>query len=55
MNESAMSKQSVLTYQSLPFKEDKPDLDLPYFSPTNMKKGIGKYSIVPAFFYLVLF
>lgn len=34
MNESAMSRESVQTYQSLPFKEDKLDLDLPYFSPT---------------------
>ena len=34
INESAMSRESVQTYQSLPFKEDKPDLDLPNFSPT---------------------
>ena len=34
MNESTMSRESVQTYQSLPFKEDKPDLDLPYFNPT---------------------
>ena len=42
MNESAMSKQSVQTYQSLPFKEDKPDLDLPYFSPTKYETGYWK-------------
>ena len=29
MNESNMSRESVQTYQSLPFKEDKPDLDFP--------------------------
>ena len=34
MNDTAMSRESVQTYQSLPFNEDKPDLDLPYFSPT---------------------
>ena len=34
MNESVMSRESVKTYQSIPFKEDKLDLDLPYFSPT---------------------
>ena len=34
MNESVMSRESVKTYQSMPFKEDKPDLDLPYFNPT---------------------
>ena len=34
MNESVMSRESVKTYQSMPFKEDKLDLDLPYFSPT---------------------
>ena len=34
MNESTMSRESVQTYQSLPFQEDKPDLDLPYFNPT---------------------
>ena len=34
MNDTGMSRESVQTYQSLPFKEDKPDLDLPNFSPT---------------------
>ena len=34
MNESNMSRESCQTYQSLPFKDDKPDLDLPYFNPT---------------------
>ena len=34
MNDTTMSRESVQTYQSLPFDEDKPDLDLPYFSPT---------------------
>ena len=34
MNESVMSRESVKTYQSMPFKEDRLDLDLPYFSPT---------------------
>ena len=34
MNDTAMSRESVQTYQSLPFQEDKLDLDLPYFSPT---------------------
>lgn len=34
MNESNMSCESVKTYQSLPFKDDKLDLDLPNFNPT---------------------
>ena len=42
MNESTMSRESVQTYQSLPFKEDKPDLDLPYFSPTKYETAYWK-------------
>jgi hypothetical protein len=34
MNESVMSRESVKTYQSIPYMENKLDLDLPYFSPT---------------------
>lgn len=42
MNESTMSRESVKTYQSMPFKEDKPDLDLPYFSPTKYESVYWK-------------
>lgn len=34
MDDSMMSRESCQTYQSIPFKEDNPDLDLPNFSPT---------------------
>lgn len=34
LNETNMSRESCQTYQSLPFREDKLDLDLPNFNPT---------------------
>ena len=42
MNDSTMSRESVLTYQSIPFKDDKPDLDLPYFNPTQYENVYWK-------------
>lgn len=50
MNESTMSRESVQTYQSLPFKEDKPDLDLPNFSPTKYESITWKISHSLCFF-----
>jgi hypothetical protein len=42
MNESIMSRESVKTYQSIPFTENKLDLDLPYFSPTKFESVYWK-------------
>ena len=50
MNESTMSRESVQTYQSLPYKENKPDLDLPYFSPTKYETITWKISHSLSFF-----
>ena len=52
MNESTMSRESVQTYQSLPFKEDKPDLDLPYFSPTKYETAYWKVFHSLSFFFI---
>ena len=49
-NNSMMSRESYQSYQSIPFKESKPDLDLPNFSPTKFETNKWKISHSLSFF-----
>ena len=42
INNSMMSRESYQSYQSVPFKENKLDLDLPNFSPTKFETNTWK-------------
>ena len=42
INNSMMSRESYQSYQSIPFKENKLDLDLPNFSPTKFETNTWK-------------
>ena len=50
VNNSMMSRESYQSYQSVPFKENKLDLDLPNFSPTKFETNSWKIMHSISFF-----
>ena len=50
VNNSMMSRESYQSYQSVPFKENKLDLDLPNFSPTKFETNTWKVTHSISFF-----